>query len=234
MRARAGGLHCVAARAAAGRIACARRVTASGNHFSSGSVQLKRVRVRCPGPFTLVAVASDVRSRLDCGANWMCRFRSAMWPAILGAFCFAAAAQPATHKAAPASDKASTPAKSAAPAPANSSVPAGILPADFAGWVASAPPKSMADPAEADAANAPALKEYGMATAESAAYTRDGESLTLHAYRFNDASGSYGAYSYYRQSGWPKEEIGSGAASNHNRVLFWLGTTFIDATFSRV
>jgi hypothetical protein len=53
-----------------------------------------------------------------------------------------------------------------------------------------------------------------------------GETLTLRALRFHDASGAYGAYSFYRQNGWPKEDIGSGATSNHNRVLFWLGNTW--------
>jgi hypothetical protein len=44
----------------------------------------------------------------------------------------------------------------------------------------------------------------------------------------------YGAYSFYRQNGWPKEEIGTGATSNHNRVLFWVGNTVVDANFSRI
>jgi hypothetical protein len=52
--------------------------------------------------------------------------------------------------------------------------------------------------------------------------------------RFHDASGAYGAYSFYRQNGWPKEDIGTGATSNHNRVLFWLGNTVVDANFSRI
>ena len=51
---------------------------------------------------------------------------------------------------------------------------------------------------------------------------------------FGDLSGAYGAYSFYRQNGWPKESIGTGAASNHNRVIFWQGTTLVDATFSQV
>ena len=65
-------------------------------------------------------------------------------------------------------------------------------------------------------------------------YKRSGETLSLHALRFHDASGAYGAYSFYRQNGWPKEDIGTGATSNHNRVLFWLGNTVIDANFSRI
>ena len=54
-------------------------------------------------------------------------------------------------------------------------------------------------------------------------YKREGETLSLRALSFDDASGAYGAYTYYRQNGWPKEAIGTGAASDHNRVLFWTG-----------
>ena len=60
------------------------------------------------------------------------------------------------------------------------------------------------------------------------------ETLTVHALRFQDASGAFGAYSFYRQSGWPKEQIGTGATSNHNRVLFWQGNIVVDASFQHV
>ena len=113
-------------------------------------------------------------------------------------------------------------------------VPKPLLPDSFAGWVATAAPKKLLDPAQADPANAAALKEYEFTDAVTADYKRDGETLSLHALRFHDASGAYGAYSFYRHNGWPKEEIGSGATSNHNRVLFWLGNTVVDANFSRI
>ena len=90
------------------------------------------------------------------------------------------------------------------------------------------------DPARADKDNAAALKEYGFQSAILATYKKDGETLTLRALRFDDLSGAYGAYTYYRGTGWPKEDIGSGAASNHNRVLFWRGDALIDATFSHL
>jgi hypothetical protein len=109
-----------------------------------------------------------------------------------------------------------------------------LLPDAFAGWVEDGATKPLPDPATADAANAAALKEYGFETGFAAAYTRDGETLTIKALQFDDVSGSYGAYSFYRVNGWPREEIGSGAASDNNRVLFWRGTTVIDATFSKV
>lgn len=112
--------------------------------------------------------------------------------------------------------------------------PKALLPDEFDGWTAAEPSKTVTDAAQADPANAAALKEYGFNAAVEASYKREGETLSLRALRFDDASGAYGAYSYYRQNGWPKVDIGNGAASNKNRVLFWLGTTVVDATFSQI
>ena len=113
-------------------------------------------------------------------------------------------------------------------------VPKALLPESFAGWVAAKPAKKLTDAAQADSANAAALKEYGFTDAAMADYKRDGETLSLRALRFYDASGAFGAYSFYRQNGWPKEEIGTGATSDHNRVLFWVGNTVVDANFSQI
>jgi len=123
----------------------------------------------------------------------------------------------------------SAPVKVELPAP-----PKPLLPSIFAGWVQSEPPKIVTDAAQADPANAQALKEYDFTHAVLATYKRDGETLTIRALCFMDASGSYGAYTLYRQNGWPKADIGAGAASDNNRVLFWKGETVIDANFSQV
>jgi hypothetical protein len=112
--------------------------------------------------------------------------------------------------------------------------PKPLLPDAFAGWVSDEKPKVVIDAAQADNANAAALKEYGFLRSVSANYKRDDETLSLRAIQFNDTSGSYGAYTFYRQNGWPKEDIGAGATSNKNRVLFWQGDTVVDATFSHV
>jgi len=109
-----------------------------------------------------------------------------------------------------------------------------LLPESFAGWVSADAPKAVTDPAQADQASIAALKEYGFTDGALAMYKRDGETLSLRVLRFNDATGAYGAYSFYRPSGWPKEQVGTGAASNHNRVLFWTGNTVVDATFSHI
>ncbi len=141
----------------------------------------------------------------------------------------APAQQPAPSRPAAASSAPQGPAHIVLPP-----IPKALLPDSFAGWVASEPPKRIADAAQADPAATDALKEYDFSDGVEASYKRSGETLTLRALRFRDASGAYGAYSFYRQNGWPKEEIGSGATSNHNRVLFWQGTTVVDANFSRI
>lgn len=129
-------------------------------------------------------------------------------------------------------------AKPAAPAkaehPVTIALPRPLLPEVFAGWVEAQPPAAITEAAQADSANAPALEEYGFTIGVNATYKRDGETLTIKALRFGDLSGAYGAYSFYRGNDWPKEEIGTGAASDHNRVLFWKGNTVIDATFSHI
>jgi hypothetical protein len=109
-----------------------------------------------------------------------------------------------------------------------------LLPDAFDGWVSKAPAKVVTDPAQADGSNAAALKEYDFTVAAMVTYNRDHETLSVHALQFNDVTGAYGAYSFYRQNGWPKESIGTGATSDNNRVLFWKGDIVVDATFSQI
>ena len=109
-----------------------------------------------------------------------------------------------------------------------------LLPEAFAGWVAAEKPKAATNAAELDSANAAALKEYGNQGGMTASYKRNDETLTVKALSFQDVSGAYGAYSFYRQNGWPKAEIGTGGTSDKNRVLFWKGSTVVDATFSKL
>lgn len=112
--------------------------------------------------------------------------------------------------------------------------PKALLPDAFDGWVADGPAQPLADPAQADASNAAALKEYGFSFGAETHYKREGDTLTVRALRFADATGAYGAYSFYRPNGWAREQIGTGAASSKGRVLFWRGDIVVDATFSRV
>ena len=114
-------------------------------------------------------------------------------PYILAAAFFLIAAQVFAQKSAPAT---------------------ALLPKQFAGWQQSGTPRTSQDPAVADPVNASLLKEYGFTDFESASYARDdGRKLTIKAIRFPDASGAYGAFTYYRAAGMPEEKIGDQGAS---------------------
>jgi hypothetical protein len=160
----------------------------------------------------------------------MVRVSQKVFPAVLMAALAAPGFSQAPEK--PARPAASSPANS--PSAVTVSVPRPLLPDSFAGWEAKEAPKGVTDPAQADKDNAAALKEYGFQSAMLATYHKDTEILAIRALRFEDLSGAYGAYTYYRGTGWPKEDIGTGGASNHNRVLFWKGDVVMDATFSHV
>ena len=109
-----------------------------------------------------------------------------------------------------------------------------VLPRQFAGWQQSGTPQISQDPGVADPVNAALLKEYGFTDFESAAYNRDdGRKLTVKAIRFPDASGAYGAFTYYRAAAMPEEKIGDQGASLNERVLFYRGSILVDAVFSK-
>jgi hypothetical protein len=112
---------------------------------------------------------------------------------------------------------------------------ASILPKQFGGWQMAGPSRSSDDPAIADPVNAAVLKEYGFTGFEYGAYTRDdGRKLTLKTARFADASGAYGAYTYYKTREMLSEQIGDGAASMNERVLFYRGNIVVDAVFQKL
>src|SRR3954470_8155102 len=108
-----------------------------------------------------------------------------------------------------------------------------LLPPSFAGWQKAAGAKLVSDPAAIDAANPNVLKEYGFNGGELAQYSRDGRKVTVRAARFNDASGAFGAFTFYRNPEMEQEKAGQGAASAGNRVLFFRGNTLIDANFEK-
>src|ERR1035437_3415668 len=110
-----------------------------------------------------------------------------------------------------------------------------FLPQSFAGWTKSGSVQSTTDPAKADAAYPAVLKEYGFADAETATYTRaDGRKLTVKAARFNDATGAYGAFTFYRQPSMATERIGTKAASANQRILFFRDHILVEANFDRL
>jgi hypothetical protein len=109
-----------------------------------------------------------------------------------------------------------------------------ILPQDFGGWQRQGAVQTSTDPAAADPTNAAVLKEYRFTDFASAAYTRDdGRTLKIRAARFEDASGAFGAYTFYLLPEMRKEEFGDQGVSLGHRALFYRGCVLIDAQFSQ-
>ncbi|MGA9356360.1 MAG: DUF6599 family protein [Terriglobales bacterium] len=118
---------------------------------------------------------------------------------------------------------------------AESPAPAPVLPSQFGGWQISGSATKSADPAAADPANASVLKEYGFQRFERADYTTaDGRKLAIKAAVFDDASGAYGAFTYYETPAMLDEQIGDLAGSLNNRVLFFQGNVLVDALFDKL
>jgi hypothetical protein len=110
-----------------------------------------------------------------------------------------------------------------------------ILPEEFAGWNLAGTMQTSKDPGIADSSNADVLKEYGFNDLTSAVYTRDdGRKLAVKAARFQDASGAYGAFTYYKRPQMQKEKIGDQGASFNERVLFYRGNILVDAQFEKL
>ena len=122
----------------------------------------------------------------------------------------------------------------AAPQTAVSPAPP-ILPKQFSGWQIQGALQSSKDVSAADPTHAALLKEYGFTDFEGATYkSEDGRTLKIRAARFADASGAFGAYSFYLQPEMAREQIGDQGASLNQRVLFYRGHILIDAMFSQL
>jgi uncharacterized protein DUF6599 len=120
----------------------------------------------------------------------------------------------------------------AASAPA--SQPVAILPQQFAGWEMQGTQQASSDAATADPTNAAVLKEYRFSDFALATYTRDdGRTLKIRAARFADASGAFGAYTFYLRPDMTKEDFGDQGVSIGDRALFYRGHVLIDAQFSK-
>jgi len=110
-----------------------------------------------------------------------------------------------------------------------------ILPKQFAGWQMLGQAQASKNPEAADPTNAALLKEYGFADFEAGEYkSDDGRTMKIRAARFGDASGAFGAYTFYLQPEMAREQIGDQGASADRRVLFYRGHILVDAVFSQM
>lgn len=117
--------------------------------------------------------------------------------------------------------------------PSTASQASAVLPTVFSGWKQTALNVTR-NAAQADASNAVLLKEFGFTDGQRATYSRDSRSLELHAMRFADAGGAYGAYSFYLQPDAVKEDIGEEAVSLSHAILFRKGNLLIEAKFDQL
>jgi len=113
-----------------------------------------------------------------------------------------------------------------------------VLPAAFDGWQRVGAPVFSTDAASsmqaADANNVPVLKEYGFNRLATASYINNDNKLSIRELRFDDATGAYGAFTFYRVPGSAPAEIAQGAASNGTHVVFWTGATVVEAVFDHL
>jgi hypothetical protein len=112
--------------------------------------------------------------------------------------------------------------------------PESLLPDFFAGWQKSVPTRTSSNPADADKVNPALLKEYGFADFEDATYSKGDRKMQVKAIRFKDASGAYGAFTYYKTPEMQTEKIGDQAASANDHVLFYRGGVLVQAVLDRV
>lgn len=141
-----------------------------------------------------------------------------------------AQSRPATHPPTQttSASKIASQTENATPAPQT------LLPETFAGWQMTGKPEQSTQASAADPGDAVPLQEYGFTRYESARYTRDDGELTVTAMEFGDATGAYGAFTFYRRPTMSVADIGGGAAFDGSRVLFWSGTTLVDAKFQHI
>lgn len=102
------------------------------------------------------------------------------------------------------------------------------IPQGFAGWTQTVAPSQT--PASADA---PVLQEFGLAQFAAADYASGTNRVVVKAWQFKDATGAFGAFTYFRQPQMKPEKIGHEGAAAGDHHLFWDGATVVDATFSQ-
>lgn len=110
---------------------------------------------------------------------------------------------------------------------------AGLLPAEFSGWRKTVPSRVSTQAEAAEPAHAAVLREFGFTDFEEAVYTRGDRRIEVRAARFGDATGAFGAFSFYQLPQMQPESIGDLALSSGTRVLFYRGHVLVDAKLDR-
>ncbi|MGE0406823.1 MAG: DUF6599 family protein [Candidatus Korobacteraceae bacterium] len=112
--------------------------------------------------------------------------------------------------------------------------PATVFPSAFSGYVRDEAERVTSQSADADQVYAELLREYGFVSFHQARYLREDRKLEIKGIRFRDASGAYGAFTFYKQPEMMTEKIGDQASSANTRVLFYRGNILVEANLDRV
>lgn len=104
-----------------------------------------------------------------------------------------------------------------------------VLPPGFAQWTPAQVEKLACTAIEPLAGNdAAALREYGCRAVERREYRRGNDSLTIVAYRMQDSTGAYGAFSFRRAPEMKDSSVADLAASANGRILAVAGDVFLE------
>jgi hypothetical protein len=112
--------------------------------------------------------------------------------------------------------------------------PAAVFPLAFAGWQRSGAEEMSTQAARADRVYADLLQEFGFLDFHAATFVRPDRKLEVRAIRFRDASGAYGAFTFYKTPEMQTESIGDQGSSANERVLFYRGNLLVEAVLDRV
>ena len=103
-----------------------------------------------------------------------------------------------------------------------------LLPAAFASLPREGDIVDIQSAAGADAAHAAVLQEDGFAGASQATYRGDEKNAwRVQVFRFEDATGAYSAFTFYRSPAMQRETVGDNAAAGRDLFLMRAGTNLV-------
>jgi hypothetical protein len=108
----------------------------------------------------------------------------------------------------------------------------GILPSNFAGWIA-AGPATFVPPTGLDLLLGPdtsAFREYIVKSVEQRSYTQGAQTFSITLYRLRDPSSAYGAYTFLRNDSLSPADLGSYASASRDRALIVVGEMLLDVS----
>lgn len=101
-----------------------------------------------------------------------------------------------------------------------------ILPKSFAGW--------QKHDVMVEVKPDPVFKEYGYHDTEQTTFTREGRMIHVNAWRFNDGTGAFGAFTFMREPAMVTEKLCDQAASAREHIIFRCADIVVDARWDQI